>query len=219
MSTVSKEDYIKTIFEYNFNGDENIKSSDLAASLAISKPAVTDMVKKLTRENFVKKDNLNQIFLTKKGENIATKLLRKHRLWEIFLHDVLKLKWEEIHEEAEKLEHSTSDKLIDKLEEFLGFPERDPHGSPIPNKEGKINQTEIIDQLSNQQTGMHFVKKINDKQRDFIEALNDLNINIDSKIEIVKKFEFDNSLLIRVGKSEHLISQNFAERIFVGKNK
>lgn len=218
MSTISKEDYLKTIFEYNFNYEENIKSSDLAVSLAVSKPAVTDMIKKLIRENFVKKDKSNQIFLTKKGENIATKLLRKHRLWEIFLHDVLELKWEEIHEEAEKLEHSTSDLLIDRLEEFLGFPEYDPHGSPIPDKEGKIKESESLDRLSNKESGTHCVKKIDDKDRNFIEALNNLRINIESRIEIMKKFDFDNSLLIKVEKAEHLISNNFAERIFVEKN-
>jgi DtxR family Mn-dependent transcriptional regulator len=215
MSTISKEDYIKAIFEIHSKFNRSVKSIELAEKLSVSKPAISDMIRKLVRDGFVEKNKYGSIMLSESGNDLALNLIRKHRLWEMFLHDVLKLSWEEIHEEAENLEHSTSDYLIEKIDDFLGNPKFDPHGSPIPDKNGNLKAIESLEKLSTKGKGKYRVKTIDDKDRSFIEALNQLKISLDTIIEVREKIDFDNSLLVKVNKREHILSQNFSEKLYV----
>lgn len=214
MRTISKEDYIKTIFEIS-KRNESVKPSEVARMLMVSKPAITDMLKKLVRDAYVEKHKTTEIRLTNEGKNIALKLLRKHRLWEMFLLKALNLKWEEIHEEAENLEHSTSDYLAEKIDEYLGHPVVDPHGAPIPDKNGIYKEVKGLESLAKKERGSYSVKRISGKDRSFVEALNKIEIAINSKIDIISLLEFDNSLLIKVNGKEHIITRKFAEKIFV----
>jgi DtxR family Mn-dependent transcriptional regulator len=215
MATISKEDYIKTIFELSDQENKAVKPSEIAKSLSVSKPAITDMIKKLVRDGYVSKNKLSEILLTAKGYELSVMLIRKHRIWEMFMHEVLKMSWEEIHEEAEKLEHATSDYLINKIDDYLGNPIYDPHGTPIPDKKGNIKSEKLYKKLSQKERGTYSVKRIEDKERDFIETLNKLGISINSTIEIIKKMSFDDSLLINVNNREHIITSKLGERIFV----
>src|SRR5690606_2599676 len=133
MKNISKEDYLSAIYKFR---DENgeIKPNLIAETLEISNAAVTDMLRKLSTDGFVVYKKYKGIKLTSEGENYAKNMVRRHRIWEVFLHQIVGLPWDKVHDEAHNLEHSSSDELINKMEEMLDFPEFDPHGDPIPGK-------------------------------------------------------------------------------------
>jgi DtxR family Mn-dependent transcriptional regulator len=135
MNNISKEDYLSAIYKYRGKNGE-IKANLIAEKLQVSNAAVSDMLKKLSSDGHIKYEPYKGVKLTINGEEYAKKMVRRHRIWEVFLHQIVGLKWDEVHDEAHKLEHSTSDKLLNKMEEMLDFPEFDPHGDPIPSKDG-----------------------------------------------------------------------------------
>ena len=137
MSSISIENYLSIIYKYR-NEAGGIKGNVIAEKLHISNSAVTDMLKKLAKAKLIEYTPYKEIRLTETGESSALNLVRRHRIWEIFLHLIVKLPWEMVHEEAERLEHHSSDELINRLDEMLNFPEFDPHGAPIPGKDGDI---------------------------------------------------------------------------------
>ena len=139
IKTFATEDYLKTITSMGLNTKNPIvKLTDIAKRLSISPAAVSDMVKKLAKENLVINHAYKGIELTPKGLKQGTQLIRHHRLWEVFLHNILKMSWDEIHHEAEQLEHAASVALMDKIDTYLNYPKCDPHGNPIPDKQGRI---------------------------------------------------------------------------------
>jgi DtxR family Mn-dependent transcriptional regulator len=148
MNSVSVENFLKTIFTLKEDEGEKTSTSNLAERLGISGPAVTDMAKKLSVKGLVEYKPYKEIEITSEGRDIAVKVIRRHRIWEMFLHKVLELDLNEVHDEAELLEHQTSDKLLDKMDQFLGYPEVDPHGDPIPTSEGKFQNEMNVVRLS-----------------------------------------------------------------------
>jgi DtxR family Mn-dependent transcriptional regulator len=135
----STQNYLKTIFSLSANVfDTVVKVSDISKKLDISPAAVTDMVKKLEQEGFVKSQPYRGLVLTETGWKIGCNMVRHHRLWEAFLHHELGLPWDKVHAEAERLEHACSDELINKIEEKMGYPTNDPHGNPIPDRNGNM---------------------------------------------------------------------------------
>ena len=147
MNNVSQEDYLTAIYR-NLDDAGEIKPNLLASKLNISNAAVTDMLRKLSRDGFVDYQKYKSIKLTGEGEAYAKNMLRRHRIWEVFLHQTLGMSWDKVHDEAENLEHSSSDEIINRLEEFLEFPEVDPHGYPIPDKNGKIKKSKTVVAIS-----------------------------------------------------------------------
>ena len=143
MDNISQEDYLTAIYR-NLDDAGEIKPNLLASKLEISNAAVTDMLRKLSRDGFVDYQKYKSIKLTSEGKSYAKNMLRRHRIWEVFLHQTLGMPWDKVHDEAEKLEHSSSDEIINLLEEFLEFPEVDPHGYPIPDKSGKIKKSKTV---------------------------------------------------------------------------
>src|SRR5690606_27239517 len=137
MYTVSEENYLKSIFHVSGKDNKRVSTNDVADSLTTKASSVTDMIQKLSDKKLIKYEKYKGVLLTPKGRKIAASIVRRHRLWEVFLVDKLNFSWDEIHEIAEELEHVGSEKLIDKLEAFLGYPKKDPHGDPIPDKDGK----------------------------------------------------------------------------------
>ena len=213
MSTISKDDYIKTIYELSIlNG--SVKPSQIAQSLKVSKSAITDMIKKLVRDEFVIRESTG-LFLTKSGEKIALNLIRKHRIWETFLSKTLKLDWSEIHEEAENLEHATSNFLINKIDEFLSFPKTDPHGSPIPDINYQIDQTKIGEILLSKTEGSFVITAINDKDKSIIKLMNLLNIQLGTHLKIISKIESDNSLFVSIDGKEQILSLSIITKLYV----
>ena len=219
MKNTSKENYLRTIFRF-CNEEGKIKTAQIAEKLGISNAAVTDMMKKLSREGYVKYERYKDIKLTKLGESFAKNIVRRHRIWELFLNRIVKLSWDKVHDEAENLEHSSSDELIDRMEEMLGFPEFDPHGDPIPDKNGTLPEERKMIPLSNVEAGKTVeVIKVNDFDSNFLNYLSGIGIALNKKINVKDILTFDNSMLISVDENEINISDVIATNIFViGEN-
>ncbi|MEN8194662.1 MAG: metal-dependent transcriptional regulator, partial [Bacteroidota bacterium] len=145
MPSISKENYLKAVYQLCQNSANSVSTLALAQKLNITNAATSDMAKGLLKQGFVNYKKYKGVSLTSKGKEIAVGILRRHRLWELFLMQSLELGWEEVHNEAENLEHQTSDFLIDKIDDYLGNPQFDPHGEPIPQKNGSIPR--MVDQI------------------------------------------------------------------------
>ena len=147
MQNISKEDYLSAIYKYR-ESDGMIKAHRIADKLSISNAAVTDMLKKLANDGFVDYKRYKGIKLTKNGEEYAKNMVRRHRIWEVFLHQIVGMPWDKVHEEAHNLEHGASEGLINRMEEMLDFPAFDPHGDPIPDKNGSLPKQKQTTPLS-----------------------------------------------------------------------
>lgn len=217
MDNISQEDYLTTIYR-NLDTAGEIKPNLLAEKLDISNAAVTDMLRKLSRDGFVDYKKYKSIKLTKTGENYAKNMLRRHRLWEVFLHKKLGMSWDKVHSEAEMLEHSSSDEMINLLEKFLGFPEVDPHGYPIPDKKGRIKEnTKLIPLTELKTKDEAIVVRANDDVRNLLAYLTKIGIELKKKIEVIDMLEYDGSILLKVDGKDITISRKMAENIFVEK--
>ena len=147
MQNISKEDYLSTIYKYR-DADGTIKANKIAEKLSISNAAVTDMSKKLAKDGYINYEKYKGINLTDNGEEYAKSMVRRHRIWELFLHQIIGMPWDKVHDEANLLEHSASDELISRMEEMLDFPEFDPHGDPIPGKRWFYTETKKINSIN-----------------------------------------------------------------------
>ena len=174
------------------------------------------MMKKLKAKKLLHYEAYQGFRLSNEGKKVALNIIRRHRLWEYFLAEKLKFTWDEVHEVAEHLEHVSSKKLIDKLDEFLGFPRSDPHGDPIPDQDGRIEtsrQVCLVDFPVNKQA---VVSHVSDQSTEILELLKHKNIGIGTKLEIKKKFDFDHSMEIKTGRLPvSTISEQLAKNIFV----
>ncbi|KAB2852508.1 MAG: metal-dependent transcriptional regulator, partial [Ignavibacterium sp.] len=160
------------------------------------------------------------IKLTDNGASYAKNILRRHRLWEVFLHKTLGMSWDKIHDEAEKLEHSSSDELINLLEEFLDFPEVDPHGYPIPDRKGKIKDSKTVVAITElDKNDSAKVVRVNDDVKNMLTYITNIGINLGKEIKIKDKLGFDGSVLIKINKNDVNLSNKVASNIFVEKIK
>ena len=215
MQNISIEDYLSAIYKYR---DEtgSIKPNLIAEKLGISNAAVTDMLRKLSREKFVNYEKYRSITLTEKGKTYARNMVRRHRIWEVFLNQVVGMPWDKVHDEAHRLEHSASDELIDRMEEMLEFPEYDPHGDPIPTKEGKVPKLKKnipLTMLKEGEKGK--VIRVNDFDEGFLVYIAEIGITLNELIELKTMRSFDKSMMINVGGKDFNISRKLAENVFV----
>jgi DtxR family transcriptional regulator, Mn-dependent transcriptional regulator len=213
--SASKENYLKAIF--HLQQDQSSVSTNAVADALKTKPAsVTDMLKKLKAQRLLQYEKYRGVRLTPEGRKIAVSIIRKHRLWELFLTEKLGFGWEEVHEIAEELEHISSKKLIDRLDQFLDYPAVDPHGDPIPDMQGKMRTSEQLNLADLPLNTNAVVSHISDASSDFIELLTHKNISMGTRIEVKKKFEFDGSLEVKVNKQPAFtISNELAKSLFV----
>ena len=213
--STSEENYIKAIFHLQ-KEDGTVTTNELARELKTKPASVTDMMKKLKAKKLLHYEAYQGFRLSNEGKKVALNIIRRHRLWEYFLAEKLKFTWDEVHEVAEHLEHVSSKKLIDKLDEFLGFPRSDPHGDPIPDQDGRIEtsrQVCLVDLPVNKQA---VVSHVSDQSTEILELLKHKNIGIGTKLEIKKKFDFDHSMEIKTGRLPvSTISEQLAKNIFV----
>lgn len=217
MKNISQEDYLTAIYR-NLNDAGEIKPNVLAEKLSISNAAITDMLKKLSRDGFVDYKKYKSIKLTKTGERYAKNMLRRHRLWEVFLHQTLGMSWDKVHGEAEMLEHSSSDEMINLLDKFLDYPEVDPHGYPIPDKTGKIKENiNIISLTELKVKDEAVVVRANDDVRDLLTYLTRIGVELGKKIKVKDKLDYDGSILLNVDEKNITISKKMGENIFVEK--
>ena len=219
MSTISEENYLKTIFSLSGELKAGVSTSSLAAHLDTKASSVTDMVQKLADKRLVNYTKYRGVTLTAKGEELAVRIVRKHRLWELFLFRTLGFKWDEIHQIAEQLEHIKSDLLIERLDWFLNYPQSDPHGDPIPDEKGNFPeaQSEPLSHLDKGTTGI--VVGVDDKSSSFLAYLDKIGIQLGSEIEINEGYEFDHSADIKINglKSVHLSSQAVQNILIIKK--
>lgn len=213
--SISEENYIKAIYHLQ-QQDGMVTTNEVAGQLKTKPASVTDMMKKLKAKKLLNYEPYQGFRLTNEGSKVALNIIRRHRLWEFFLAEKLKFNWDEVHEVAEDLEHVTNKKLIDKLDEYLGFPRVDPHGDPIPDANGKIEISKKICLTELPINELATVTSVGDQSSKILELLEHKKIAIGSKLEIKKKFEFDNSMEVRIGKlAAFTISRQLAENIFV----
>lgn len=213
--SVTEENYIKAIFHLQ-QDDGNVSTNALAAELNTKAASVTDMLKKLKAKKLLSYEKYKGVRLSSEGKKLALGIVRKHRLWEYFLVDTLQFGWDEVHEVAEELEHISSKKLVEKLDAFLGHPKFDPHGDPIPDSQGKMavqQQVNLIDLPVNK---MAEVSSVGSQSTELLELLKHKHIGIGTKLEIKKKFSFDNSIEIKIkNQNAFTISQQLAQALFV----
>ncbi len=220
--STSEENYIKAIFHLQ-GGPGTVTTNELAHELNTKPASVTDMMKKLKIKKLLHYQPYRGFRLSNDGKKVALGIIRRHRLWEYFLADKLRFSWNEVHEVAEHLEHVSSKKLIDKLDEFLGFPRVDPHGDPIPDINGKIESSKQFCLAEFPLNKQVVVTHVSDQSAEILELLKHRNITIGVRLEVKRRFDFDNSMEIKIRQSKRTspeqppftISEQLAKNIFV----
>jgi DtxR family Mn-dependent transcriptional regulator len=216
MLSQTEENYLKAIYNIGLHSGKSVSTNDIAKKLLTKASSVTDMIKKLSDKKLISYKKYQGSNLTAHGKEIAVKIVRKHRLWEVFLVNNLNYAWDEVHDLAEQLEHIKSDTLIDKLEEYLDFPSHDPHGDPIPDKDGKISikKTEL---LSNAKKNILYkIANVKDNSRSFLQFLDKHSLAIDTELTIIDKFDFDDSVTIKLNIGNTLtLSKKICSNVFV----
>lgn len=213
--STSEENYIKTIFHLQI-GQNTVTTNALAEKLSTKPASVTDMMKKLKTKKLLHYQPYQGFRLNTEGRKVALDIIRRHRLWEYFLAEKLKFKWDEVHAVAEDLEHVSSKKLIDKLDEYLGYPKFDPHGDPIPDSLGKMESNRQISLSDLPVNKPGEVCRVINQSVEMLELLQHKKITIGTKLEVKKKFVFDGSIEIKIKQQPaFLISEQLAKNIFV----
>lgn len=213
----TEENYIKAIFHLSEEAGESISTNEIAKQVNATAASVTDMLKKLKQKKLVTYEKYHGVRLTAEGDIMAKSIVRKHRLWEVFLVDKLGYGWDKIHDIAEQLEHIKSDELIQKLDKFLGYPTADPHGDPIPDASGNIKPMKqvLLSKMKVGSTGK--VVGVKDSSSKLLQHLDALQIELGTHVEITEVIEFDNSLVVRLGRKKTVtLSKLVAQNIYIG---
>ncbi|MFA9189398.1 metal-dependent transcriptional regulator [Flavobacterium magnesitis] len=213
--TFSEENYLKAIYHLTASFDAEVSTNAIAEMMETKASSVTDMLKKLAEKDLVNYKKYQGVSLTENGKLAAKMIVRKHRLWEVFLVEKLDFSWDEVHDIAEQLEHIKSEKLINKLDDFLGNPTEDPHGDPIPNAQGQLPKIEkqLLSDLAEGQNGI--CVGVKDTSSEFLKYLDKQGIALGSAIEILGKESFDLSLRIKVNENHLNVSNKIASNLFV----
>ncbi len=215
MITLSEENYLKAILSINLNTNSVVSTNQIANMLNTSAASVTEMVKKLQDKNLVIYKKYKGVNLSKKGRKKAIEILRKHRLWETFLVKKLDFSWSEVHDVAEQLEHIKSEKLTDKLNHFLNYPKFDPHGDPIPKKNGIMPTTNRITLNEMQLNSKGIIMGVSLDNKEFLDYLTRLNISIGTKVYAIDRISFDQSMKIKINDTIEFISKEIAQNILI----
>jgi DtxR family Mn-dependent transcriptional regulator len=213
--TFSEENYLKAIYHLSTFDEAEVSTNAIAEMMDTKASSVTDMLKKLAEKELVYYKKYQGASLTEKGRLMAKMIVRKHRLWEVFLVEKLDFTWDEVHDVAEQLEHIRSEKLIDKLDDFLGHPTEDPHGDPIPDGNGKMIKVDkllLSEAKENQEVICVGVK---DTSAEFLQYLDRQGIALGSKIKIVAIEPFDLSVIIKIDKKQVIVSDKTATNLYV----
>ncbi|MEN8125702.1 MAG: metal-dependent transcriptional regulator [Bacteroidota bacterium] len=213
MFSQAEENYLKAIYTLQNNHGMAINTNLIAKKMNTKASSVTDMIKKLSVKKLLTYKKYQGVKLTVKGKKIALKVIRKHRLWEYFLVKKLNYRWDEVHEIAEQLEHIKSETLIDNLEAFLNHPKFDPHGDPIPDKDGNIMLTKTVNLLKLKVGQKGILDSLKDSSDVFLKYLNKKNLALRDRIKVIDIEPFDNSIHIETKTHQLVISKKVAENI------
>jgi DtxR family Mn-dependent transcriptional regulator len=214
MNTLAEENYLKAIYHLSLN-DLNVSTNQIAAALNTKAASVTDMLKKLADKELINYEKYQGVTLTQAGEKIALNIIRKHRLWEYFLVEKLNFKWDEVHEMAEEMEHISSVELIDRLDKFMDYPKHDPHGDPIPDRDGNFKKYELkpIASLNVNENGV--ISGVRDHSPTFLQYLEKQQLTIGKQIKVTDIIEYDNSMILQVENTTTHISREVAKNLLI----
>jgi len=215
MFTFSEENYLKAIYHLERKFPLGVSTNALAEEMETKASSVTDMIKKLSEKKLVNYKKYKGFKLSELGVETAVSVIRKHRLWEFFLVEKLDFSWDEVHEVAEQLEHIKSEKLIRELDRFLGFPKSDPHGDPIPDAEGNFTALNKVLLSDLKKGGAGIFVGVKDSSTTFLQFLDKRNIALGSKIKIIEKEPFDQSVLIKINDMELRVSKLISGNIYI----
>lgn len=216
--SVAIENFVKAIYNNNIQDHHDTKPGNIAKKLGISNAAATDMAKKLASKDLLKYEKYQALQLTEAGTKMALNVVRKHRLWEAFLHKMFDMSLHEIHREAELLEHETSDFLANKISAYLGNPKFDPHGDPIPNENGEITTEDHSISLSNAEEGKSYIiSRLMSDDKEFFDfcALNGLKYG--NAIVVTKQFSKNKMTQITINTNTILLNEDFTNIIYVNE--
>lgn len=192
-----------------------VSTNTIARFLQTTPASVTDMLKRLSEKQLVEYQPYRGVRLEEAGTRVALKIIRKHRLWELFLVNVLNFSWDTVHDTAEQLEHIDSPELIEKLDEFLGFPKYDPHGDPIPSKDGVIEERKTVPLTACEAGSQVQMAGVSEHEPEFLQYLDKIGLNIGVTIHVLERIPFDQSLMLMVNEREIVLSGEFARQIQV----
>lgn len=212
------EDFLKAVYLLQQEYDR-VQTSMLAEALGITAPSTTEMAKKLARANLVAHEPYRGIRLTPAGERVALEIVRNHRLLELFLVQALGYSWDEVHAEAERLEHAVSDRLIERIAEYLGDPRYDPHGDPIPRPDGEVTARDLTPLSEWPLNKQGVVARLRDQSPDMLRYLTDKGLVVGAKVRVVGRDPFDEPLHLIAGESEQVIGSHVAQFVLVAPAK
>jgi DtxR family Mn-dependent transcriptional regulator len=219
MNSFTEENYLKAIFKLGSAKTEGVSTNSIAEELSTKASSVTDMIKKLSDKKLVNYKKYQGVHLTEKGKKIAISIIRNHRLWEVFLVEKLNFKWDEVHDFAEELEHIKSDQLTERLDAFLEFPKYDPHGDPIPDKNGNINRHKNITLADLKLKEEGFIVGVKEHSPEYLKYLESLNLILGTKIIVENIIDFDQSMIININnKNTTTISHQASRNLIIKTN-
>ena len=216
MISQTEENYLKAIFKIAEKQGAAVTTNALAAAMQTTAASVTDMIKRLADKQLVVYEKYRGVTLTDDGSRTATALIRRHRLWEVFLMDKLGFAWDEVHDMAEELEHVPGEALVERLDAFLGHPKFDPHGDPIPDAEGRWAPRPQVPLGTLQPGERGVVTGVDDHAPAFLQYLKQLNLTLGASLEMLERFPYDNSIRVRAGDGRELIlSEKVGQNLFL----
>jgi len=214
--SLAEENYLKTIYHLSDAGEKQVTTNAIAQKLNTKPASVSDMVRRLSEKKVVYYQKYQGVNISDRGKHVALKVIRKHRLWEVFLLEKLKFNWDEVHEVAEQLEHIQSPLLIKRLDEFLGFPKYDPHGDPIPDENGDFSEKPQVALEEVKEKSVSKIITVKDTDAAFLKYLDKLGVYIGARIKVLEKIEYDGSMHIEIdGDNQVYISKEVANNLLV----
>ncbi len=215
MLSLAEENYLKAIYHLSQGGAKSVLTNELAEAMNTKAASVTDMIKKLAGKQLLSYEKYHGVNISSLGKASALMVVRKHRLWETFLVQKLGFQWDEVHEVAEQLEHIQSNRLIDKLDEFLGYPTTDPHGEVIPDQKGRIT-SRAYEALDRQAAGYDgVIDSVRDSGSELLKYLDKIGAHPGIPIKVLRKEHFDDSMEVLIRDKKVFVSKEVSKNIMV----
>src|SRR6185436_2964436 len=217
MNSLAEENYLKAIYKLLEKGDKKVNTNAIASLVETAPASVTDMLKRLSSKKLIQYEKYQGVSLTSAGKKTAISVIRKHRLWELFLVEKLSFQWDEVHELAEQLEHIQSPLLIERLDQFLSFPKFDPHGDPIPDKQGNFEARHSLLLSEMKPASQVIITGVVDHTPVFLRHIARLGLSLGEELKISERFDYDNSMHIRIKSARNIthLSYEVAKNILV----
>lgn len=214
----TEENYLKIIFKISERDGDLVSTNAISAEINTTAASVTDMVKRLSEKKLIHYERYKGVTLTAEGEKAAKHLIRKHRLWEVFLVNELDFSWDEVHDIAEQLEHIKSAELVERLDKYLGFPKFDPHGDPIPDAAGNFafRRQHPLSELSMDDSGV--VVGVQDHSTAFLQYLDRMRLGLGATVQVLERFDYDESIkILNSSGQEQILSKKVCQNLFIQK--